>query len=168
VRSAARRAKQISRYRHQRATIEPDASNDAPDHDSAEGPENIEVHVHVHRGAGGAPKRANAPVRTELTGVLFDWTGHYDRVCQRPQEQKLAGLARFKTCHGCYKPVSLFAQRCAWCSTPRSRRPLRTMIAMGALLTVGVAFGVFVHLFGNGSIAERVTIAPLGHWSSGE
>jgi hypothetical protein len=168
VRSAARRAKQISRYRHQRVTIAPDAQSQATDDDLDGGPEKIEVHVHVHRGAGGEPraKRQKAPPRAELTGMLFDWTGHYDRVCQKPPERKLEGLARLKTCHGCYQPVSVFAERCARCATPRSRRPLKTVIASVALVALAVVFGVFVHVFGAGPIAERTpSLTPLGQWS---
>jgi len=105
------------------------------------------------------------PPRSELTGSLFDWQGHYDRVCQPPPEQKLEGLARLKTCHSCYQPVPIFAQRCARCSTPRSRRPLMTVIAAGALMALAVVFGAFVHTFGAGPVAERASLTPLGHWS---
>jgi hypothetical protein len=168
VRSAARRTKQISRYRHQRVTIEPDAQSQAANDDSDEGPEKIEVHVHVHRGAAGQPqiRRPKAPPpRAELTGTLFDWKGHYDVVCAAPPEQTLKGLARLKTCHSCYQPVSVFAERCARCSTPRSRRPVVTAIAASTLVGLAVVLGVFLHLFGSGTIAEHVSLSPLRQYS---
>lgn len=166
MRTAARRAKPISRYRHQRISVDVEPQRQAVDDDWDVEPEKIEVHVHVHRPAGEAKaKRPKSPPRAELTGALFDWKGHYDVVCQKPAEQKLQGLARLKTCHGCYQPVPIFAQRCSRCSTPHSRRPLMTAIAASALVAVAVVFGVFVHVFGAGPIAERVSPKPIGQWS---
>src|SRR6187551_4106017 len=88
LRRVARRAKQVSQFRRERVVVEVPAEAATVDETdgAADDVEKIEVHVHLHRGTdlGAAGVRRKRRSRPMLTGVLFDWQGHYDKILTRP------------------------------------------------------------------------------------
>jgi hypothetical protein len=164
----SRRAKPVSRFRHESVVVEEPASEAEPGNSSDEvsGAEKIEVHVHLHRDgqkAGARPKRR--PRRSVLTGALFDWQGHYDRICKRPSDVPLKGLARLTKCGSCDADTGLLARNCPRCGAPRSRRALSKWLAVIGLGAVGLVFALCMHMLGGPVAAEQRSLAPVGKWS---
>jgi hypothetical protein len=135
--------------------------------------EKIEVHVHVHRGKAGAAKKKKKrrPARPALTGVLFDWQGHYDRVCKGPAPPTDAGSAgatattptgstRTLPCNACGAKVPRFARKCGVCEAAQPRGIIaRVTAALGIASVIGV-FALCQHILGE-SVREHKPSEPL-------
>jgi len=148
----------------------PPETSSAEEAEDAEEAEKIEVHVHVHRGndsgaAGGRRKRRSA--RPTLTGVLFDWHGHYDRILKRPTQAAPKRWSRFAKCPSCEATVPSVARRCLRCGAPRSARMLSKVFALIGLGSLAAVFALSAHLLG-GSAPEQKPPAPLGSWSDAD
>jgi hypothetical protein len=100
-----------------------------------------------------------------LTGVLFDWQGHYDRIVKRPASGNPKPWMGFTKCHGCDATVPSKARRCPRCAGPLSPRILPRLMAVIGLGTIVGVFALCAHLLG-GSVPEQKAPAPLGQWSN--
>lgn len=168
MRTAARRSRHASGYRRQRLPVDihPD---DAPSEEveDEEDPEKIEVHVHVHRGAESSARPKRRAARSPLTGVLFDWQGHYDRVCVRPPPLARGRWSLVATCRNCNANVPFAAKSCSRCGAPRKLRGLSKIIAAVGLGIVALLFAFCAHVLGD-SVAEHRPRAPSGQWANYE
>ena len=138
-----------------------DAAGDDPA-DEAEESEKIEVHVHLHRGE--RKRRSTRPVRTALTGTLFDWQWYSDRLTKkpRPADSRWSLITRCSNCDTIVPPA---ARRCPRCAAPRSRRRLLPIVmALLGLGSIAVVFGLCARILG-GSVPETRAPAPLGEWT---
>jgi hypothetical protein len=137
--------------------VEPVAQEAAPHDDE----EKIEVHVHVHRGEKPQKVKKKKRVRrSRLTGVLFDWQAHYDRMTLRPTEKPKGRWARAMTCHNCGERVPFVAKTCQRCGAPRSYRGISKLIAALAVGIVAGVFGLCAHVLGD-SVAEHRNPPPV-------
>jgi hypothetical protein len=146
----------------------PAETSTAHEAEDADDVEKIEVHVHLHRGndagsAGGRRRRRQSLPR--LTGVLFDWQGHYDRILKRPSHPAPKRWSRFRKCSTCDAISPSVARRCLRCGAPRSPRLLTKLFAVIGLGSLAAVFALSAHLLG-GSVPEQKPTAPLGNWSA--
>ena len=169
MRRATRRSAQVSHFRRERVVVEAPSEGSPSEeaNDDGDGVEKIEVHVHLHRGeadaAGGRRKRPTR--RPMLTGVLFDWQGHYDRILsQRPPGMKPKRWSRLAKCPSCQATVPSAARRCPRCAAPRSPRLLSKFVALIGLGSLVAVFAICARLLG-GSVSEAKPPGPLGQWS---
>jgi hypothetical protein len=133
--------------------------------------EKIEVHVHVHRGKAGAKKKKKKrkPARPALTGTLFDWQGHYDRVCKGPVPPSNPGAAgsaassgssRSLNCSACGAKVQRFARKCGVCEAPQPRGIVARVSAVLGIASVIGVFALCHHILGD-SAREHMAPEPL-------
>jgi hypothetical protein len=164
VRGVARRSRQVSGFRRQRLPVDvhPEEAREGADEGSEDDEaekEKIEVHVHVHR-PPDASRPKKRPLRSTLTGVLFDWQGHYDRVCLRPQA-KHGRWSRVVACPNCQETIPFTSKSCRRCGAPRSLRGLGKVIAALGLGIVVLVFALCAHMLGD-SVAEHRPPPPTG------
>jgi hypothetical protein len=171
VRGASRRTRRAGVFRHQRVQIDvpsdPPSSEDA-EADDEEGVEKIEVHVHLHRGDDSSRRaRRKRPLsRPHLTGVLFDWQGHYDQIFVKhlSQQNHKRGF-RLTQCKSCGASAPAAAPRCPRCAAPLASRLLPRLFALVGLGTIAGVFALCWHVLGS-SVPEHKAPAPLGQWTS--
>jgi hypothetical protein len=149
----------------------PSDDDDLSPRDSADGDqEKIEVHVHVHRGKAGARKKKKPKrSRPALTGALFDWQGHYDRVCKGPVpppspdsagQTAPAGSTRTLDCNACGAKVPRFARKCGVCEAPQPRGIIARVSAVLGIASVIGVFALCQHILGE-SVREHRSPEPL-------
>ncbi len=147
----------------------PSESSTAEEAGDAEDVEKIEVHVHLHRGNSSdstGARRKRRPSPPMLTGVLFDWSGHYDRILKR-QPQAAPKRWSLAKCANCEAIVPSAARHCPRCAAPRSPRILSRVFALIGLACFVAMFAVGNSLLGS-SVPEHTPPAPLGSWSDNE
>lgn len=171
MRRVARRAKQVSQFRRERVVVEVPAEAATVDETdgAADDVEKIEVHVHLHRGtdsgaAGVQRKRRSRPM---LTGVLFDWQGHYDKILTRPSHSAPKRWSRSAKCRSCEAIIPSAARHCPRCAAPRPRRMLAKVFALIGLGSFAAVFALSAHLLGS-SVPEHKPPSPLRSWSDNE
>jgi hypothetical protein len=130
--------------------------------DDAETSEKIEVHVHVHR--DGENKRKRLAPRAGFKGVLFDWQGHYDRVCRPTPKAQGSRWSRVAKCQSCEETVGLTARQCPRCGALLSRRALAKLLAAIGFGTVAVVFALCAHFLGT-SVPESQALKPMREFS---
>ena len=100
-----------------------------------------------------------------LTGVLFDWRGHYDKILSnRPPGEipkRWSGLAK---CQSCDSTVPSKARRCPRCGAPRSPRLLSRLGALIAIASLVAVFALCARLLGDSAPEQRPS-ERLGQWS---
>jgi hypothetical protein len=141
-------------------------ANGSREDEDTEAAEKIEVHVHLHRDSGpaGARRQKRPAPRPVLTGVLFDWQGHYDQILKNPPKEALERWSRGTRCKSCDAFVPSKAHQCPRCAAPRPARFLPKVSALLGLTAIAIVFAVCVHVLGS-SVPEQSAPTPVGRWS---
>jgi hypothetical protein len=138
------------------------AGDESPE--ETEDAERIEVHVHLHRDPAARSRQKHPAARPVLTGVLFDWQGHYDQIFKNPPKEILKRWSRRTRCKSCDTIIPTKARQCPRCAAPCPARFLPKISALLGLGAIALVFALCAHLLG-GSVPEQKALKPLGQWS---